>query len=250
MKLAGKTDVGRIRRENQDDFRAGALPGGAAWGLVCDGMGGARGGREASRGACDVIERCFQEQYSRCAPGGEEAFLTQALENANHYIFQKSAQEEALAGMGTTVVCTLVRDGRAYICHAGDSRAYLFHTGRLHQLTHDHSYVQELVDCGTITPEEAEHHPQKNIITRALGVDYRLGPDNNSVVVLPGDMLLLCSDGLTNALTVGEIESLLNKVNFYDLPDRLIDAANAAGGQDNITALLLGIEPVEVQRHG
>ena len=108
MKLAGKTDVGRVRRENQDDFRAGELAGGAAWGLVCDGMGGARGGREASHGACDVIERCFQEQYSRCAPGGEEAFLTQALENANHYIFQKSAQDEALAGMGTTVVCALV----------------------------------------------------------------------------------------------------------------------------------------------
>ena len=97
MKLAGKTDVGRVRRENQDDFRAGELPGGAAWALVCDGMGGARGGREASHGACDVIERCFQEQYSRCAHGGEEAFLTQALESANHYVFQKSSREEALA---------------------------------------------------------------------------------------------------------------------------------------------------------
>ncbi len=249
MKLAGKTDVGRVRRENQDDYRAGELPGGAAWGLVCDGMGGARGGREASHGACDVIERSFQEHYSHCAHGSEEQFLTQALENANHYIFQKSAQEESLAGMGTTVVCALVRDGRAYICHAGDSRAYLFHAGRLHQLTHDHSYVQELVDCGTITPEEAEHHPQKNIITRALGVDYRLSPDCTSVVVLKGDMLLLCSDGLTNAVPLAEIEALLARVPFYDLPDRLIEAANAAGGQDNITALLLGMEPVEVQ-HG
>lgn len=249
MKLAGKTDVGRVRRENQDDFRAGELPGGAAWGLVCDGMGGARGGREASHGACDVIERSFQEHYSWCTAGSEEQFLTQALESANHYIFQKSAQEESLAGMGTTVVCALVRNGRAYICHAGDSRAYLFHTGRLHQLTHDHSYVQELVDCGTITPEEAEHHPQKNIITRALGVDYRLSPDCTSVVVLQGDMLLLCSDGLTNALPLPEIEALLAKVPFYDLPDRLIEAANAAGGQDNITALVLGVDPVEVQ-HG
>ena len=249
MKLAGKTDVGRVRRENQDDFRAGELPGGAAWGLVCDGMGGARGGREASHGACDVIERCFQDQYGRCLPGAEEQFLTQALENANHYIFQKSAQEEALAGMGTTVVCTLVRDGRAYICHAGDSRAYLFHTGRLHQLTHDHSYVQELVDCGTITPEEAEHHPQKNIITRALGVDYRLGPDCTSVVVVKGDMLLLCSDGLTNALPLERIEKILARAPFYDLPDHLIEAANAAGGPDNITALLLGAEPEEA-RHG
>lgn len=250
MKLAAKTDVGRVRRENQDDFRAGELPGGAAWGLVCDGMGGARGGREASHGACDVIERSFQDHYSRCAAGSEEQFLTQALENANHYVFQKSAQEEALAGMGTTVVCALVRNGRAYICHAGDSRAYLFHAGRLCQLTHDHSYVQELVDCGTITPEEAEHHPQKNIITRALGVDYRLSPDCTSVVVVKGDLLLLCSDGLTNAVPLKEIEAMLGKIPFYDLPDRLIEAANAAGGADNITALLLGVDPVEVQRHG
>ena len=250
MKLAGKTDVGRVRRENQDDFRAGELPGGAAWGLVCDGMGGARGGREASRGACDVIERCFQEQYGRCAVGEEEQFLSRALENANHYIFQKSAREEALAGMGTTAVCALVRDGRACICHAGDSRAYLLHEGRLRLLTHDHSYVQELVDCGTITPEEAEHHPQKNIITRALGVDYRVSPDCTWAALAPGDLLLLCSDGLTNALPAERIEKLLAKGPFYDLPDRLVEAANAAGGPDNVTALLLGAEPVEVQRHG
>ena len=249
MKLAGKTDVGRVRRENQDDLRAGELPGGAAWGLVCDGMGGARGGREASHGACDVIERCFQEQYSRCAHGGEEAFLTQALESANHSVFQKSSREEALAGMGTTVVCALVRDGMATVCHAGDSRAYLFHEGKLRQLTHDHSYVQELVDSGTITPEEAEHHPQKNIITRALGVDYSLTPDCTAAAMAPGDILLLCTDGLTNALPAARIERLMAKAPFYDLPDRLVEAANAAGGPDNITALVLGAEPVEVQ-HG
>ena len=249
MKLAGKTDVGRVRRENQDDLRAGELPGGAAWGLVCDGMGGARGGREASHGACDVIERCFQEQYSRCAHGGEEAFLTQALESANHYVFQKSSREEALAGMGTTVVCALVRNGMATVCHAGDSRAYLFHEGKLRQLTHDHSYVQELVDSGTITPEEAEHHPQKNIITRALGVDYSLTPDCTAAAMAPGDILLLCTDGLTNALPAARIERLMAKAPFYDLPDRLVEAANAAGGPDNITALVLGAEPVEVQ-HG
>src|SRR5699024_5078849 len=129
------------------------------------------------------------------------------------------------------------------------SRAYLYHAGRLHQLTHDHSYVQELVDCGTITPEEAEHHPQKNIITRALGVDYRLAPDCTSVVVLPGDLLLLCSDGLTNDLPPEKIEKILSKAPCYDLPDHLVEAANAAGGPDNIAALLLGIEPEEA-RHG
>ena len=177
MKLAGKTDVGRVRQDNQDDYRAGELPGDAAWALVCDGMGGARGGREASQCACSVIERCFQEQYSQCIPGEEETFLKKALLSANRYVFQKALREETLAGMGTTAVCALVRGGKAYLSHAGDSRAYLYRDGKLAQLTHDHSYVQELVDCGTITQEQAEHHPQKNIITRALGVDYRLEPE-------------------------------------------------------------------------
>ena len=200
MKLAGKTDVGRVRQENQDDYRAGELPGGAVWALVCDGMGGAKGGREASQGACNVIEQVFQEQYAQCGAGQEGAFLKKALISANRYVFNKAAHEESLAGMGTTAVCALVRGGEATLCHAGDSRAYLCRGGKLTQLTHDHSYVQELVDCGTITEEEAEHHPQKNIITRALGVDYRLEPEVTSVQLQAKDLLLLCSDGLTNAV--------------------------------------------------
>ena len=249
MKLAGKTDVGRVRQDNQDDYRAGELPGDAAWALVCDGMGGARGGREASQCACSVIERCFQEQYSQCIPGEEETFLKKALLSANRYVFQKAAHEEALAGMGTTAVCALVRSGNVYLCHAGDSRAYLIRDGKLTQLTHDHSYVQELVDCGTITEEEAEHHPQKNIITKALGVDYRLEPEFTAAKLKREDRLLLCTDGLTNMVPVEEMEELLAQGAFYDLPDRLIEAANAHGGSDNITALLLAVEPTEVE-HG
>ena len=249
MKLAGKTDVGRVRQENQDDYRAGELPGGAAWALVCDGMGGAKGGREASQGACNVIETVFQEQYAQCGAGQEETFLKKALISANRYVFHKAAHEESLAGMGTTAVCALVRGGTAYLCHAGDSRAYLFRDGRLAQLTHDHSYVQELVDCGTITVEEAEHHPQKNIITRALGVDYRLEPEFTSAELRAGDLLLLCSDGLTNMVPLPRLEQILGQGAFYDLPDRLVDAANENGGSDNITALLLAVEPTEVH-HG
>ena len=105
------------------------------------------------------------------------------------------------------------------------------------------------MDCGTITVEEAEHHPQKNIITKALGVDYRLEPECTVARVQPGDVLLLCSDGLTNAIPRAELEQLMAKGSFYDLPDRLIDTANEKGGADNITALLLGVEPLEV-RHG
>ena len=249
MKLAGKTDVGSVRPENQDDYRAGELNSDAAWGLVCDGMGGARGGREASVSACDVIEHSFHEQYAQCLPGDEEKFLKRALTGANRFVFQKASREEELAGMGTTAVCALVRGGNAFICHAGDSRAYLVRDGRLTQLTHDHSYVQELVDCGTITEEEAEHHPQKNIITKALGVDYRLEPEVTSVQLQAKDLLLLCSDGLTNMVPVEQIEQLLAQGPFYDLPDRLVDAANENGGSDNITALLLAVEPTEVH-HG
>ena len=249
MKLAGKTDVGRVRQDNQDDYRAGELPGDAAWALVCDGMGGARGGREASQSACDVIERCFRQQYNRCLPGEEESFLRKTLLSANRFVFQKAAQEESLAGMGTTAVCALVRSGKAYLCHAGDSRAYLFRDGQLTQITHDHSYVQELVDCGTITVEEAEHHPQKNIITRALGVDYRLEPEFTLLEVQPGDILLLCSDGLTNAVPKQQLEQLLRTETFYNLPGRMIQTANENGGPDNITALLMGVEPLEVH-HG
>ena len=151
--------------------------------------------------------------------------------------------------MGTTAVCALVRAGQVFLCHAGDSRAYLFREGQLTQLTHDHSYVQELVDCGTITVEEAEHHPQKNIITRALGVDFRLEPEVTTAPLQAGDLLLLCTDGLTNAVPREQMIELMRTSAFYDLPDRLVDAANENGGPDNITALLLGVEPMEV-RHG
>ncbi|WP_423404774.1 Stp1/IreP family PP2C-type Ser/Thr phosphatase [Faecalibacterium prausnitzii] len=249
MKLAGKTDVGRVRQDNQDDYRAGELPGGAVWALVCDGMGGAKGGREASQGACNVIENFFQEQYAQCGAGQEEPFLKKALLYANRFVFQKALREESLAGMGTTAVCALVRGGNVYLCHAGDSRAYLIRDGKLTQLTHDHSYVQELVDCGTITVEEAEHHPQKNIITKALGVDYRLDSEFTAAKLKREDRLLLCTDGLTNMVPVEEMEELLAQGTFYDLPDRLIEAANAHGGPDNITALLLAVEPTEVE-HG
>ena len=199
--------------------------------------------------ACDVIEHSFHEQYAQCLPGDEEKFLKRALINANRFVFQKASREEELAGMGTTAVCALVRGGNAFICHAGDSRAYLVRDGRLTQLTHDHSYVQELVDCGTITEEEAEHHPQKNIITKALGVDYRLEPEFTAAKLKREDRLLLCTDGLTNMVPVEEMEELLAQGTFYDLPDRLIEAANAHGGSDNITALLLAVEPTEVE-HG
>ena len=191
----------------------------------------------------------FRSSTASAFPAKRRLFLKKALLSANRYVFQKALREESLAGMGTTAVCALVRGGKAYLSHAGDSRAYLYRDGKLAQLTHDHSYVQELVDCGTITQEQAEHHPQKNIITRALGVDYRLEPEFTTVALQAGDVLLLCTDGLTNAVPTEQLEQLLRSGSFYDLPDVLIRTANENGGPDNITALLVGVEPMEV-RHG
>ena len=165
--------------------------------------------------------------------------MKKALISANRYVFQKALREESLAGMGTTAVCALVRGGKAYLSHAGDSRAYLYRDGKLAQLTHDHSYVQELVDCGTITQEQAEHHQQKNIITRALGVDYRLEPEVTSVQLQAKDLLLLCSDGLSGFCSDAEIETILKEdLSDEETAQKLIDAALEKGGRDNISVAL------------
>ena len=246
MKLAGKTDVGRVRQENQDDYRAGELPGGTVWALVCDGMGGAKGGREASQGACNVVEQVFQEQYAQCGAGQEGAFLKKALISANRYVFNKAAHEESLAGMGTTAVCALVRGGEATLCHAGDSRAYLCRGGKLTQLTHDHSYVQELVDCGTITEEEAEHHPQKNIITRAMqpGKDNRCKPSVVHITDLrPGDYLYICSDGMLEQMDNDALCQLFSSQDSDEAKrQQLIEATK--GNKDNHSAYFVGIASV------
>jgi serine/threonine protein phosphatase PrpC len=245
MKMAGKTDIGAVRSENQDNYRAALLPDGTAWALVCDGMGGARGGKIASGIACDTVEQWFADTLSACAAGQENEYLFGAMNAANTAIFARAAAEPRYAGMGTTAVAALVRGGTAHLCHVGDSRCYLLRGGRLVQLTHDHSYVQELVDSGSITPQEAEHHPRKNVITRALGVEESVRPEYTCATLAAGDILLLCSDGLTNAVSKNRIEQILNQQTVYDAADSLIDEANASGGPDNITALLLDMDTEE-----
>jgi serine/threonine protein phosphatase PrpC len=246
MKLAGKTDIGSVRNENQDNYRAAKLANGTAWALVCDGMGGARGGKLASGLACDAMETYFAQKLPSCLPGDEKAFLFEGLAQANAAVYGRACAEAAYAGMGTTAVAALLRDGTAHLCHVGDSRCYLFRAGRLTQLTHDHSYVQELVDNGTITATEAEHHPRKNVITRALGVENSVEPEYTCATVTGGDILLLCTDGLTNAVPKNRIEAILRQMPVFEAVDALIDAANSSGGPDNITALLLGVEAEDI----
>ena len=240
MKLAGKTDVGSVRPENQDDYRAGELNSDAVWGLVCDGMGGARGGREASVSACDVIEHSFHEQYAQCLPGDEEKFLKRALINANRFVFQKASREEELAGMGTTAVCALVRGGNAFICHAGDSRAYLVREDGIARITRDHSVVEALVARGEITPEQARQHPQKNLITRALGSEAKVRADLFRQKLSSGDVLLLCSDGLVNMVSDQELlYEVIHGGAIEDCCRRLLDMTLSRGAPGNVTIVLL-----------
>lgn len=242
MRLAGITNTGVVRRENQDDYRASQISQNMAWGVVCDGMGGARGGKVASRIGCDSVQNCFTQRIEECTAGGEDIFLADTLQYANSRIYETAQSTPEITGMGTTAVCVLIRGRIAHLCHAGDSRGYLLRGRELRQLTHDHSYVQELVDSGIITPQEAEHHPQKNIITRVLGVEPFVRPEYTRVELQPGDIILLCSDGLSNAVPAAQILSIVRNTPFYDAPGQLIDAANQNGGPDNITALLIELE--------
>lgn len=249
MKIAAITDIGSCRQENQDNYCAQQLPGGTAWGIVCDGMGGVNGGRIAAHIATDTMQQYFARQMRSLQPSGEKSFIMRGFDITNRAVYEKATSDPEMMGMGTTGVCAYAGGGLAHVVHAGDSRAYLFHEGEMRQITRDHSMVQQLVDSGKITREQAAQHPKKNLITRALGVSANIVPEYNRCEIEVGDILLLCSDGLTNMISDEEIALVLREVPFFEAPSILVDRALQAGGQDNITVLLMGVEITEVN-HG
>ena len=239
MQLYGKSDVGLVRKSNQDRFAYGELPGESAWLVVCDGMGGANGGNVASKIAVDRISWQFKSTYwKNISSKGIKNIIITAIYNANRAIYQQAQSDPTLRGMGTTVVTAIVRDGRAYLAHAGDSRAYLASDSKLTRITTDHSIVQELVSNGDITEEEARIHPQKNIITRVLGVEPTVEIDYQELELLAGDRLLLCTDGLTNYVEEKDILRLSVR-ELEECCDLLISMAKDSGGGDNITVAAL-----------
>ncbi len=230
-----KTDTGRQRRENEDSALAQAPVF-----VVADGMGGAQAGEVASRIA---VEAFAQELPSSGTP---EQRLVTRVQEANRRIFDVSRSERERAGMGTTLTAAYLVNSNLTIAHVGDSRAYLFRDGSLRRLTQDHSLVDELVRRGKLTEEQAAEHPQRSIITRALGPEPDVEVDTWTYPVRAGDVLLLCSDGLTSMVPearVGEI--LRSDERLKTAAQALIDEANAAGGRDNITVVLFRIEEVE-----
>jgi protein phosphatase len=240
MKIVAKTDVGLVRPSNQDAYAAGELPNGVAWAVVCDGMGGYAGGKVASSTAVKMISEKIISLYREGMGGASiKNMLFSAIIGANVSIYYISKSNEELTGMGTTVVAAIVADGVAYIAHAGDSRAYLISEKKLRQLTRDHSVVQAMVEVGEITQDEAQTHPSKNMITRALGVEETLDVDFCAEEMKNEDVLLICTDGLTNFVSAEEISDLTDTVNYYEYAEKLIEKANAYGGGDNVTVVAI-----------
>ncbi|HKN37926.1 MAG TPA: Stp1/IreP family PP2C-type Ser/Thr phosphatase [Acidimicrobiia bacterium] len=223
-----RTDVGRGRPENEDSILVDAAHGLYA---VADGMGGHRAGEVASATAIETLKAAYV--------GGQR--LDDAVEAANAAVFAKAADDQALQGMGTTLTAVALEDDHtALLGHVGDSRAYLMRDGAVTQVTDDHSLVEQLVREGRLSPEEAQNHPQRAIITRALGIDAEVEVDTYRVDLKPGDRLLICSDGLTTMLSDDTIAVTLRRhPDPQQAADTLVDMANQAGGDDNITVVIL-----------
>jgi PPM family protein phosphatase len=234
LEAAGQTDVGQVRTTNEDAFGLCVEAGVFA---LCDGMGGAAAGEVASRIAVDtLIERL-------CAAESQEnrrRVLEEAIDTANRLVHARAEKEAALHGMGTTLVALAIGHDRALIGHVGDSRCYLYRHGALTRQTHDHSLVDEQVRLGQLTPDEAERSPLRNVITRAIGTQTSVSADIAELDLQPNDILMLCSDGLTKEIPDEQIAALLGETrDLEELCGRLISAAKAAGGHDNVTAVVV-----------
>jgi protein phosphatase len=237
---AHATDTGKKRRRNEDDYVV-APPLFA----VADGMGGAQAGELASSLAAGAVRDDDAEV------GRGERHVAALIQEANRRVYTRSSEDAAVSGMGTTMTVALVEDGVVSFGHVGDSRAYLIRNGRLEQLTEDHSLVAELVRSGKLSPEEAETHPQRSVITRALGTDPDVDVDTFSIEAQAGDLFMLCSDGLTSMVDDEVILRTVeqNRADLQGMAKALIRAANKGGGEDNITVIFFEIgepgEPLE-----
>jgi PPM family protein phosphatase len=224
---AAATDPGKRRRRNEDAYVVEP-----PLFAVADGMGGAQAGEIAAKIAASVLRES----------SGEQA-VVELIKEANRRVYEAAAGDEARSGMGTTITAAIVEDGAVQIGHVGDSRAYRIREGRLEQLTEDHSLVAELVRSGKLSPEEADVHPQRSVITRTVGTDPDVDVDTFSVDASPGDVFMICSDGLTTMVDDASILEIVerNRASLEKAAKALVDAANKGGGEDNITIVLFEI---------
>lgn len=240
MKIYSLSDVGRVRSNNEDNCKFELINEETAVFVVCDGMGGTQAGQVASSVASEVfIEQMKNYVREKMTVRYMESTLGNAVSFASHDTYKKANSEPQFYGMGTTLVGGVYHKGQALIANVGDSRAYILDDDGLRQITEDHSLVEELVRRGEITEAQARRHPNKNVITRALGPERRPKPDFFPVKMEKGQMLLLCSDGLTNMIENDEIQKHLQSGDPEKICRVLVDTANENGGSDNITVLIL-----------
>lgn len=233
------TDKGVVRATNQDNCMAACPDDHSCFAVVCDGMGGAQAGDVASEIAVRTISERIASAW-RAGMSGESLInlLTTSITAANICVYDRAEEDPSLRGMGTTAVVAAIQNDRLVIAHVGDSRAYVC-ADRLRQLTKDHSMVQEMVDAGLITREQAAVHPGRNYITRALGAAERVEIDFSEFPFREGETLLLCTDGLTNYVEEDAIARILSSGPPEETARLLVEAANRNGGGDNVTAVVI-----------
>ncbi len=241
MHSFGRTDIGRQRSNNQDAFVCGKLSADIPFAIVCDGMGGANGGNIASALAIRTITTRLVSSYRQdMTMQSMQRVLESAIAAANVAVYDEATASAELRGMGTTLVMAVMMDDRVLIAHIGDSRAYVItQDNTVEQITKDHSVVQQMLERGQITAEEAKNHPRRNFITRALGVSDTVACDFSEFVLPDGAKVMLCTDGLSGMVDLTRIQEIAASCDDRALPDRLIAAANYAGGSDNITVALI-----------
>lgn len=235
-----QTDTGRVRANNEDSV---ALDESCAVAVLADGMGGYAAGEVASGMACDFIKaelgRWLQEASAIASDADVKRAMDICVDNANQAIFGAANSNPTYAGMGTTLVLGVFRPGRLLLGHIGDSRGYRWRNGVLQQITKDHSLLQEQIDAGMLTPEQAQFAANKNLVTRALGVEDMVLLETRQHDVMPGDVYLMCSDGLSDMLRDAQIaEIMASHPSLSDMGEALVAAANEAGGRDNIAVVL------------
>jgi len=244
ISVMAATDIGRVRDHNEDDYVAlggkESPPGVDALLVVADGMGGHAAGEVASKMTVDGIVQSLndqREESSKLEGNAFGVFLGKVLEDVNQDVWQ-AAQEDDKRGMGTTCTLVAIRGDQLFLAHIGDSRAYLLRDGELHQVSKDHSWVEDAVDQGVITREQARTHPNRNVITRAIGLDQQPQIDTSVMPLADGDLLLLCSDGLNSMIPDEDIHRILRESPTDAVCGDLIGAANDHGGHDNTTVVV------------
>ena len=245
MIVSTGTNVGKVREVNEDSFSALKLDNGVYCLIIADGMGGHKAGQVASGTACSVITECVRElaQQHNITDQNAKECIENGIITANKKLYSYQIVNEELSGMGTTVVATIITENNIHVCSVGDSRLYVIRDS-IEQITKDHSYVQDLLDKGLITEKEALTHPNKNLITRAVGTELSISTDYFVLERNTIKKLIMCTDGLTNFVNDKEMERILVKNSAEDANRILIDLANKNGGRDNITVINVDFEEV------